>query len=225
MDDPSVPEAELHQVYRELAFINRWLGGHGVSLEGVRRLVPEGPVSVLDVGFGGGDFAQVLLRWSRRTGRPVRYLGLESSSAAVDYAREKVKHPNVRFKRLDLFSSEPPEPEDRFDVVHMSLTLHHFPGEQAVQAMKAMAGWSRVGIVVNDLHRHFLAYASIKLLTAGFSRSRLVRYDAPLSVNRAYMRSELIQICRRAGLEAELYWRPMFRWLLLVRPSAQAAGA
>ena len=220
MDDPSVTALELHRVYHELEVINRWLGGHGISVEGVRRLVPSGPVSVLDVGFGGGDFAEVLVEWSKRTGRQIRYLGIEQSPVAVDYARSRVKHPHVHFEQRDLFEVEdrPLREEERFDVVHMSLTLHHFPGESAVRAMKAMAGWARVGVLVNDLQRHFLPYASIKLLTSLFSRSRLVRFDAPLSVNRGYTRRELTDICQTSGLRADVWWRPMFRWMVLARP-------
>lgn len=216
MDQPGVTEVQLHQVYRELRFINRWLGGHQISLEGIRRTVPKGPVSVLDVGFGGGDFAEVLVDWSKRTGRSFRYVGIESSPFAVQYARDHVGHPDVLFQVQDLFSARP-EDLGSFDVVHMSLTLHHFPGESAVRAMRTMSQFAHGAVVVNDLHRSFVPYALIKGLTALFSKSPLVQTDAPLSVNRAYRREDLQDICRRAGLAAEVYWRPMFRWLLLAR--------
>lgn len=217
MDAPGVEEHELHRVYEELRIINRWLGGHSSSLDGLRRLVPEGPVSVLDVGFGGGDFAEVLAAWSRRTGRPVRYLGIESSPVAVSYARERFSGESFRFERADLFEAAE-RMDAEHDVVHMSLTLHHFPGASAVQAVRAMARLARVGVLVNDLQRHFVPYAAIKGLTAVFSRSRLVKNDAPLSVNRGFLRGELASICARAGVDAEIRWRPMFRWLLLARP-------
>ena len=42
------------------------------------------------------------------------------------------------------------------------------------------------GFVINDLHRNFLAYHSIKILTNIFSKSYLVKNDAKLSVLRGF---------------------------------------
>jgi 2-polyprenyl-3-methyl-5-hydroxy-6-metoxy-1,4-benzoquinol methylase len=213
MDDPEASSDELFRVYRELEIINRRLGGHGVSREGIETLVPEGPVQVLDVGAGGGDFARYLADWGRRTGRGVEVQGLELTPSAVEYARlHSGRYEGLRFSHGDLHD----QPDGAWDVVHMSLTLHHFDDQEAVRMLEGMARVARRGVVVNDLHRAAIAYGAIKVLTGVLSRSRLVRNDAPLSVNRAFLRSELSELCRQAGLTVHrLAWRPMYRWLLV----------
>ncbi|MDQ2657524.1 MAG: SAM-dependent methyltransferase, partial [Bacteroidota bacterium] len=68
------------------------------------------------------------------------------------------------------------------------------------------------------IHRHWLAYYSIKWLTRMFSKSAMVRHDAPLSVHRAFRKSELEEILRRAGLvDYKIKWRWAFRWQVIVR--------
>jgi hypothetical protein len=75
-----------------------------------------------------------------------------------------------------------------------------------------------VGLLVNDLHRHALAYHSIKLLTALFSRSAMVKFDAPLSVLRGFRKDELQTVLRTAGLEnAAVRWKWAFRWQVVCR--------
>ncbi|MGF1510843.1 MAG: methyltransferase domain-containing protein [Myxococcota bacterium] len=215
MDDPSAPRHELFRVYEELEQINLRLGGHAVSLEGVRCLVvtDDQPLAVLDVGSGGGDFARYLAAWAQRAERDIRVQGLELSSAAVEYAEECSNgHPNVTFRQGDLFD----EPDRSWDIVHMSLTLHHFDDEGAVRMLREMARVGRRGIVVNDLHRHPVAYAAIKAVTRVLSRSPFVRNDAPLSVNRGFTRDELHALATAAGLDVRLLgWRPMYRYLLV----------
>ena len=77
-------------------------------------------------------------------------------------------------------------------------------------ALNAAIGW-----FINDLHRHRLAYYSIRLLTAAFSGSYLVRNDAPLSVLRGFSRSEWSRLLASAGMEdSKVSWEWAFRWLV-----------
>jgi hypothetical protein len=72
---------------------------------------------------------------------------------------------------------------------------------------------AQLAIIINDIHRHPLAYYSIKWLTYFFSRSYLVKNDAPLSVLRAFRRSELKNLFKAAGfLRYQLRWQWAFRW-------------
>jgi hypothetical protein len=76
---------------------------------------------------------------------------------------------------------------------------------------------SSIGFFINDLHRHVLAYQSIRLLVSLFSRSYLVKNDAPLSVLRGFRRAEWKEVLHRAGIgHYTLKWKWAFRWLLIV---------
>ena len=66
------------------------------------------------------------------------------------------------------------------------------------------------------LHPNRLGYS--KWLTALRSQNRLIRHDAPLSVLRAFRRSELEDLARRGALPApEVSWRWAFRWRMVVK--------
>ena len=69
----------------------------------------------------------------------------------------------------------------------------------------------------NDLHRHVVAYNFIKYATKFFSRSYLVKNDAPLSVLRGFRKKEWQGIFERAGIsDYAIQWKWAFRYLITV---------
>jgi hypothetical protein len=83
-----------------------------------------------------------------------------------------------------------------------------------------LRGWQQqadVAVIINDLHRHLLAYYSIKYLTRWLGGSRLVQNDAPLSVARAFTRADWQRLLAQAGIERyELRWCWAFRWQVII---------
>jgi 2-polyprenyl-3-methyl-5-hydroxy-6-metoxy-1,4-benzoquinol methylase len=217
LDAPELDAAELDESLRQLAFLNAALGGTGATLSALDRLIPSGrrEFDVLDVGSGGGDTARAVALWANRRGLSARVHGIDRSPQAVACARRRhAGLPGLEFTVQDLFDLPGAR---KYDIVHAALVLHHLSDDEAVAALAKMYQLCRVGLVVNDLHRHPIAYYSIKRLTALFSRNRLIRHDAPLSVLRAFRRSCLEGLCRRACLPApEISWRWAFRWRLIV---------
>lgn len=77
---------------------------------------------------------------------------------------------------------------------------------------------STTGFFINDLQRHPLAYYSIKWITSLFSKSYLVKNDAPLSVARGFTKKEWIEIFRSAGISNfSIKWKWAFRYLITCR--------
>jgi hypothetical protein len=96
-----------------------------------------------------------------------------------------------------------------------AMFLHHFAHENAVQIVRSMQRISKQGILINDLHRHPLAYYGIYALTRLLPAVQMVRNDAPLSVLRGFKSPELKNIAESAGLvDFSLKWRYAFRWVL-----------
>ena len=217
MDDLAHQGPELERTLAEIELVNRTLGGYGPSLEGLRRLMPRGceRLTVLDVGTGSGDIPRKLVQWGRRAGCEIEVTGIDLAQTTIAMARrESSAYPSLRFEVQNLFDL-PDEP--MFDVVHAAATLHHFVGTEAQRALAKMFRLARFGVVINDFHRHPLAWAGIKILTVLFSRSRLVRYDGPLSVLRSFKRSDFQGMCRAEGLPTpDIVWRPMFRWRVIL---------
>ena len=217
MDDPCVPPEDMCRALAELETINRRLGGHATSLAGVARLLPAGTkrLSLLDVGTGGGDFPRALVTWATRRGITASVRGIDLAGAAVEFARDRSRgFEAIAFSQEDLFDIQA---ERSFDVVHAALLLHHFEDGRASEALRKMHALGEWGVVINDLHRHPFAYHSIRILTSLFSRSRLIRSDAPISVARAFSRTELVGLAATAGLPCpKIRWRWAFRWQVVI---------
>jgi hypothetical protein len=74
-----------------------------------------------------------------------------------------------------------------------------------------------VGFFINDLHRNPFAYYSISWLTKIFSKSYLVKNDAPLSVLRGFKRKEWKSLLAKSEIwNYSLQWKWAFRWLIIV---------
>jgi len=220
MDDLSLATDALRQNLDELETINTWLGGYTPVLRGLHLLRPRfpsaHPLRLADIGSGGGDTLRQIARWARRHALPIELTGVDANAFMIDYARQKCQPwPEIRFQQADVFSEA--FASQQFDVITCSLFCHHFPDEALHRLLSQLARQASVGVIINDLHRHPVAYHSIRWLTRLLRGSHLVQHDAPLSVARAFRRSELEQICRQAGVRIRhLRWRWAFRWELVV---------
>jgi hypothetical protein len=77
---------------------------------------------------------------------------------------------------------------------------------------------SELGFFINDLHRHPVAFFAIKFLTQIFSRSYLVRNDAPLSVARGFKKHEWKTLFKKAGIhDYTIQWKWAFRYLIICK--------
>ena len=199
MDDLARPESEFIEAYRELAIINRYLGG----IRAIERFSPaiDGGF-LLDVAAGACDIGDALTRQSRW-----RVVGLALNAGGLRMARHSLAVVGDAF--------ELPFSDDAFDVVTASLFFHHLSDDDCVRVLGSMYRVARRMIIVNDLHRHQLAYLSIVVLTRLFSRSVMVRNDGPLSVRRAFRVDELARIARRAGIDARVYRSFPYRLVLV----------
>ena len=216
MDDPALDPREHGRALAGLARINRWTGSAGFlwpAIEGeIRRL--GRPVRVLDVATGSGDIPVTLSAKSARAGRPVQFSGCDVSETAVDVATDRAKAANVpaTFFRHDVLRDPLP---DGFDIVTASLFLHHLTEAEIVHVLKAMATAASRLVVISDLSRSRFNYVAVWLVSRLLSRSPVVHFDGPVSVNAAFTPAEAEDLAIRAGLNGAVV-RPHFpcRWLL-----------
>lgn len=216
MDDLDCKGEVVNQTLRELDNINKWLGGNKISLSGLKSFSngKSNAFHIADLGCGGGDIIQWLSK--KKSFADFRFTGIDANKNIIAYAEQKNGYsPSVRFQCIDVTSDlfHPSE----YDILHCSLFLHHFNSETLSELLKTWTKKVKRGIVINDLQRHPLAYYSIKLLTKLFSRSAMVKYDAPLSVLRGFSRKEWQQILFNAGVtNYTIRWRWAFRWEIVI---------
>ena len=218
MDDLTLSGEELRQNLKELEVINNWLGGHKVVLSALEQIkIPENyTLRIADIGCGGGDTLKSIANWARHKSIPVELEGIDANDFMVQYThRHCADYPEISVTQYDVFSEA--FAAQKYDVIVCSLFCHHFTNEQLVQLFRQLYGQASMAVIINDLHRHWLAYYSIKYITAAFSSSRLVKNDAPLSVWRAFKRDELEQLLAETGIQKyTLKWMWAFRWQLVL---------
>jgi len=219
MDDLDAGGEIIDQTLRELETINRLLGGNQVTINGLQKLLKSHtstkPIVIADLGCGGGDIMILVADWARKKGYQVELKGYDANPNIIDYARKNcIDYPEISFYTEDIFSDG--FKTNRFDIVICTLFTHHFKDDQLVSIFHQFKTQAKIGVVINDLHRHWFAYHSIKLLTQLFSKSPMVQYDAPLSVRRAFRKNELEKIMASAEInEFSLKWMWAFRWQLV----------
>lgn len=218
MDDLNCSGEVVNQTLRELEFINRTLGGNAITLNGVRALLKNSsrPVSILDLGCGGGDMLLLLQRKLGRQFPAMMLTGIDANPNIIHYAQQHCQSSHdITFKAINIFSDE--FSALSCDIATATLFLHHFTHEQLVTFLRQLVKQCKVGIVINDLHRHPLAYYSIAWLTRLFSKSAMVKFDAPLSVLRGFSREEWKTILAEAGITRyTLRWKWAFRWEVII---------
>jgi len=219
MDDLQSGGEVIEQTLREIETINKLLGGNNVTLKGISTLITDKNKTwrIVDIGCGGGDMLRQIARWARKRSIRVELVGIDANPHVVAFAAERCKdHPEITFQQMDVLA--PSFENVSCDILTATLFLHHFKDEELVKLLCQFQTQAREGLVINDLHRHWLAYRSINVLTALFSKSPMVKYDAGLSVLRGFRSSELRTLLRFSRItHYTLRWMWAFRWQLVVR--------
>lgn len=199
MDQPGLDPAEHGRALEALRRVNLFSAGVGATWPRIREFAKgrTGPVRLLDVASGGGDFAVRIAKKARREGVGLEVSGCDVSEFAVAHATEHARRSGVAagFFRHDVLTQPFPE---GFDVLTCSLFLHHLDEPEAVGLLRAMKAAGKL-LLVDDLERGragwLLAYAGIRIL----SRSAVAHVDGPLSVEGAFTRDEARGLAVAAG--------------------------
>ena len=152
---------------------------------------------------------------ANKSDRKAKFTGIDANAHIIDYARGNTRnYPEITYQSINIFSEEFKKME--CDIIHCCLFLHHFSNQELIELFRTFKSQAKIGVIVNDLHRHPLAFWSIKLLTRLFSKSEMVRNDAAVSVARGFKKAELIELLAKAGIDRySLSWKWAFRWKLV----------
>jgi 2-polyprenyl-3-methyl-5-hydroxy-6-metoxy-1,4-benzoquinol methylase len=223
MDDLHCKGEVVNQTLKELEIINTWLGGNNVTLSAFNKCLKNAkitqldkPIKIADLGCGGGDMLKLIALKSKKIKIPVKLIGIDANEYIIDYARQNsIAFPEIIYQEQDVLSEE--FKNEKFDIVNCTLFCHHFDDEILTILLKNLKAQTSTAIIINDIHRHWLAYHSIKILTAVFSKSEMVKFDAKLSVLRAFKKSELEKIIKAAGFtNYTIKWKWAFRYEVIL---------
>lgn len=219
MDDFTLEGEVLRDTLDKLERINRLLGGNTVTINGIKALLrehpKEKPVTIIDLGCGHGDILRDVAIFGRKKGYQFKLIGIDANPDAIAYANElSTDYPELSFEAIDIFSEAFQKLE--YDVVLCTLFTHHFNNDELISFLKPTAKNAKIGIVVNDLHRHKLAYYLFKLIGV-FIKNKMVREDGLTSILRAFKRKELVAISREIKVHFSLKWKWAFRYQWIIQ--------
>jgi 2-polyprenyl-3-methyl-5-hydroxy-6-metoxy-1,4-benzoquinol methylase len=215
MDDFHLPSAEIDPVLAGLAKMNRWFGAHQTIIKALKKFPLKTGDSLSDWGCGGGDTLVQLRRWSDKEQLNLKLTGIDAAPATICFARQNSAGCDIDYIQSDVLRDD--LKPDQFDIVFSGLFSHHFADEEWVHLIRKMHNCSRRGVIITDLHRHWLLYYAVIGITRLLTKNKMVRVDGPLSVKRSFKRKEIIALMRAAQIDNyNLTWVWPFRWLLVV---------
>jgi len=204
LDAEHLPYVDLLNNLAELDTINTLLGGHAVTIKGLLHFLDrykdwDRPIVIAEIGCGGGDNLAAIRNVLQARHISYHLIGIDLKQDCTRYAARKDNGVDSTWMCCDYAQTQWPE-GIRPDIIFSSLFCHHFTDAQLATQLVWMRDNSNLGFFINDIHRHPVAYWSIKVLTALYSRSAYVKNDAPLSVKRAFTRPEWRSILHSAGI-------------------------
>lgn len=199
--------------------IGRFLGGDRANFLALQKLRLD-PRSILDVGCGGGLFAISLSKSYPKA----RIVGIDIAEDAIAFARKQLHkitashaRDHISFVYMDskLLRYDP----ESFDVVMSTLMCHHLTDEGIVKFLKQAYAIAKDVVVINDLHRHWLASLSYRIAAPLFFPNRLIFYDGLLSIRHGFKwcdwESYLLQ-AEIPGHQIAISWNWAFRWIITI---------
>lgn len=217
IDSSDVAFEDFRDCLVDLALVNRWTGAYRPTLEFLDQLLAKGhpgrPLEIVDVGCGYGDMLRQIDGWALARGVEVSLTGLDLNpwsrvaASAVTASRRQ-----IHWITADVFTYEPPR---GIDVIVSSLFAHHLSDALIIRFLTWMDTHARLGWFVNDLHRHPLPYYVFRRLAQLASLHPFVQHDGPLSISRAFVRSDWERLLADAGIPpqyAAIEWRVPFRF-------------
>jgi 2-polyprenyl-3-methyl-5-hydroxy-6-metoxy-1,4-benzoquinol methylase len=195
--------------------IGRWLGGDHATFSAIKRMGGK-PSSILDVGCGGGIFAtRLALAYPQ-----AKVMGIDLNPQAIEFAVNRLQAMQTPPKNIAFEIRNSPrlqEPEKSYDIVLSTLVCHHMSDAELIDYLINAAHIAKKRVIINDLHRHPLAFYLFKTISPIAFRNRLVQHDGPLSILRAFTYEEWVSYLHKAGIKSQNYqirWHPMFRWTI-----------
>ncbi len=201
---------EYAQCLRILFKINKLLGFYRSTVRFLKQFSSD--CSLVDVGCGGGLFLSHL----SRAYPEMKLLGIDVSPIAIQQAKDDaVSRENLDFQLQQQLALN--LPQNSVDIVLITLVCHHVDDEDLTAFLQNAWQAARQAVIINDLHRHVLAYWFYKKISLVLFRNRLITHDGLISIKRGFTRAELRQHLKQAGIvHYEIKWGFPFRWRVVL---------
>ena len=216
MDDFSMKGEILRDALDKIANINQLLGGNRLTLCGVLKLIrtisKNEIITILDVGCGNGDMLRKLAEYGYKNNLNFQLIGIDANNFTISHAKQSSEnYSNISFLCHDVF--EESFRELKYDIVLCTLTLHHFKDKQTINLLNVFYTNSKIGIVINDLHRNAIAYRLFQVICFVFNLNKMSKDDGLISILRGFTKKELINYSNELKFKNyNIQWKWAFRY-------------
>lgn len=174
--------------------------------------------TLVDVGCGGGLFLLHLNKYFPQ----MRLIGMDISSEAICLAQQELlkwQKANLTDK-VSFHLQKKPKLElstNHFDIVLTTMVCHHLNDEELILFIQDALRSARLAVIINDLHRHTIAYWLYALISPFIFKNRLITHDGLISIRRGFKRAEWESLLQKAKiLHYEIQWCFPFRWKVVL---------
>jgi 2-polyprenyl-3-methyl-5-hydroxy-6-metoxy-1,4-benzoquinol methylase len=220
MDDFQMEGDVLREALDKIAQINQLLGGNKLTLRGAAKLLKKVPasnqVTIVDVGCGNGDMLRRLADFGFQNNLNLQLIGIDANRFTVNYAADlSRKYSNITYRCEDVFDES--FSEMKYDIVLCTLILHHFKNEDIIKLLALFNKNSKLGFVINDLHRNTVAYRLFQALCFVFRLNEMSRKDGLTSILRGFKKHELVAFSENLKFKKyNINWKWAFRYQWIV---------
>lgn len=206
---------EYTDCLRKLFYVSRILGFFKHTVKLLKKSSPS--ASLLDVGCGGGLFLLNLSRYYPN----MHFCGTDISTDAIHRAQnELARWPSSHKVHVEFYASDKPTlelVENSYDIVLTTLVCHHLEDDALVLFLKSALHGARTAVMINDLHRHSVAYWFYKWTSPWLFRNRLITHDGLISIQRGFTRKEWHALLQAANIKHfQVKWCFPFRWSVIL---------
>lgn len=220
MDNFAMEGEILREALDKIAKINQLLGGNQLTLSGVQELIEKIPkatkITIVDVGCGNGDMLRTVADYGLENHLNFSLIGIDANPFTITHAQNlSNNYSNISYRCEDIFDKA--FAALKYDIVLCTLTLHHFKEDEILELMSVFNTNSRIGIVINDLHRSAIAYRLFQALCFVFRLNSMSREDGLVSILRGFKKEELDEFSKKLNLtHYEIQWKWAFRYQWII---------
>ncbi len=209
-------QSEYVDCLEKLFDVNLLLG----FFHGTKRLLKRfsKTSTILDIGCGGGLF---LLHLSKHFPH-MRMRGVDISTDAIHLAQQKrvfwqqrhfAKYVSFQLQQQPDFAAI----KQRFDILLATLVFHHVDEDELVTFLQGAYQNAKQAVIINDLHRHWIAEWFYACTSPFLFRNRLITHDGLISIRRGFTRRELTLLLQKANIQNyDIKWCFPFRWRVIL---------
>lgn len=225
MDNPNASIQELKNTFLDINRSNAMLGGNQISIVSLWKLVkstPKKSYTILDMGCGDGYMLRKAASFLRKKGVSAQLIGMDLREDILSIAREASQdYPEISFIKQDVLALN--ADEFQCDVLLCTLTMHHFNDKEIAIFLNKFVSISKLGVVINDLHRSKIACFLFKIFRFFFLKSHMAKTDGLISIKRGFLKSELQDFAKNIpNVIHKIHWKWAFRYVWVLQTNRQS---